>query len=154
MGSEAGFCFSGRCKIVVINGFSHSRGITRHVPATFFPICRRRSRPDPGSGGGLGGYRGGGDGCLSPPTPWVTADGKHSAKSQRLTGRSSAALKLLHMHTSLRKPRRNSLVAYDKQHSEHSSSAGPPSQSSRNVRVEPDQCFSTTVHCEIMSGVT
>lgn len=31
----------------VINGFSHSRGITRHVRATFFPICRHRSGPVP-----------------------------------------------------------------------------------------------------------
>lgn len=149
MGSEAGFCFWGRCKIVVINGFSHSRGITRHVPATFFPICRRRSRPDPGSGGGLGVREGAGMGVCPRPRR-----GSRQTVNTVLTGRSSAALKLLHMHTSLRKPRRNSLIAYDKQRSEHSSSAGPPSQSSRNVRVEPDRCFSTTVHCEIKSGVT
>lgn len=37
--------------------------------------------PIPVQVGGLGGHRGGGDGCLSPPTPWVTADGKHGAKS-------------------------------------------------------------------------
>lgn len=132
VGSEAGhvwahsstFCFSGRCKIVMINGFSHSRGITRHVPATFFPICRHRSRPDPGSGGGWVVIEGVGMGVCPHPRRG-SRQTVNTVLSQRLTGRSSAALKLLLMHTSLRKPRRNSLIAYDKRHSEHSTSAGP-----------------------------